>query len=71
MITEIDIIQRSGSIKPRQSNYEYFVNIKDENDSNNLIRAQVCVKAFLTLHKIKNSRLTRNPFHIYSRDHYE
>jgi hypothetical protein len=27
MITEIDIIQRSGSIKPRQSNYEYFVNL--------------------------------------------
>jgi hypothetical protein len=71
MITEIDIIQRSGSIKPRQSNYEYFVNIKDENDSNNLNRAQVCVKAFLTLHKIKYSRLRRKVLKNRSETEYK
>jgi hypothetical protein len=53
MITETDIIQRIGKEKPRESNFQYFVNFKNENNLNDSNKVQVCVKAFLTLHNIK------------------
>jgi hypothetical protein len=59
MITEIDKIQIIGTEKPRESNFQYFVKLKNENNLNDSNRVQVCVKAFLTLHNIKYSRLRR------------
>jgi hypothetical protein len=34
MITEIDKIQRIGTEKPRESNFQYFVKLKNENNLN-------------------------------------
>jgi hypothetical protein len=59
MITEINIIQRIGTEKSRESNFQYFVNLKNENNLNDWNIVQVCAKAFLTLHNIKYSRLRR------------
>jgi hypothetical protein len=52
-------LERTVTDSQTNQTLEYYLRIKDENNSNITISKKVCKKAFLALHNIKRSRLEK------------